>query len=106
MSPKALGAFYGLHLEGAISIRTYSMIAYCRLPGMLHLFSTVVLPKWTPMLTNEEQEELLAAERRQFPGDADLGRVDTQKATILGQAWVKLRRVEIQREISSRGETP
>ena len=87
MSPKALGAFYGLHLEGAISNRTYSMIAYCCLPGMLHLFSTVVLPKWTPMLTNEEQEELLAAERRQFPGDADLGRVDTQKE--FGIYWKK-----------------
>ena len=81
------------------------MIAYCRLSGMLHLFSTVVPPEWTPMLTNEEQEKLLAAERRQFPGDADLGRVDTQKASILGQAWVKLRRAEIQREITSRDET-
>lgn len=56
------------------------------------------------MLTNDEQEELLAAERRQFPGNADLGRVDTQKATILGQAWVKWRRAEIQREASSQGE--
>ena len=55
------------------------------------------------MLTNEEQEELLAAERRQFPGNADLGRVDTQKATILGQAWVKLRRIELQQESSSQG---
>ena len=56
------------------------------------------------MLTNDEQEELLAAERRQFPVNADLGRVDTQKATILGQAWVKWRRAEIQREASSQGE--
>jgi len=56
------------------------------------------------MLTNDEQEELLAAERRQFPGNADLGRVDTQKATILGQAWVKWRRAEIQREASSKDE--
>ena len=56
------------------------------------------------MLTNDEQEELLAAERRQFPGNADLGRVDTQKATILGQAWVKWRRAEIQRQGSSQGE--
>ena len=56
------------------------------------------------MLTNDEQEELLAAERRQFPGNADLGRVDTQKATILGQAWVKWRREEIQREASSQDE--
>ena len=56
------------------------------------------------MLTNEEQEELLAAERRQFPGNADLGRVDTQKATILGQAWVKLRRIELQQESSSQGD--
>ena len=56
------------------------------------------------MLTNEEQEELLAAERRQFPGNADLGRVDTQKATILGQAWVKLRRAELQQESSSHVE--
>ena len=55
------------------------------------------------MLTNDEQEELLAAERRQFPGNADLGRVDTQKATILGQAWVKLRRAELQQESSSQG---
>ena len=53
------------------------------------------------MLTNEDKEELLAAERRQFPGDPDLGRVDTKKATILGQAWVKLRRAEIQRETLS-----
>ena len=56
------------------------------------------------MLTNDEQEELLAAERRQFPGNADLGRVDTQKATILGQAWVKLRRAELQQESSSQGD--
>ena len=56
------------------------------------------------MLTNDEQEELLAAEKLQFPGNADLGRVDTQKATILGQAWVKWRRAEIQREASSQGE--
>ena len=56
------------------------------------------------MLTNEEQEELLAAERRQFPGNADLGRVDTQKATILGQAWVKLRRAELQQDLSSQGD--
>ena len=56
------------------------------------------------MLTNEEQEELLAAERRQFPGNADLGRVDTQKATILGQAWVKLRRAELQQEVSFQGD--
>ena len=56
------------------------------------------------MLTNEEQEELFAAERRQFPGNADLGRVDTQKATILGQAWVKLRRIELQQESSSQGD--
>ena len=56
------------------------------------------------MLTNDEQEELLAAERRQFPGNADLGRVDTQKVTILGQAWVKWRRAEIQREASSQDE--
>jgi len=55
------------------------------------------------MLTNDEQEELLAAERHQFPGNADLGRVDTQKATILGQAWVKLRRAELQQESSSQG---
>ncbi len=57
------------------------------------------------MLTNDEQEELLAAERHQFPGNADLGRVDTQKATILGQAWVKWRRAEIQREAFSQGES-
>ena len=56
------------------------------------------------MLTDEEQEELIAAERRQFPGDADLGRVDTKKATILGQAWVKLRRAELKRETSAQGE--
>ena len=56
------------------------------------------------MLTNDEQEELLAAERRQFPGNADLGRVDTQKATILGQAWVKLRRAELQQESFSQGD--
>ncbi len=56
------------------------------------------------MLTNEEQEELLAAERRQFPGNADLGRVDTHKATILGQAWVKLRRAELQQKSSSQGD--
>ena len=56
------------------------------------------------MLTNDEQEELLAAERRQFPGNADLGRVDTQKATILGQAWVKLRRAELQQDLSSQGD--
>ena len=53
------------------------------------------------MLTNEEKEELDAAERRAFPDDIDLGRVDTKKATILGQAWVKLRRAEIQRDKSS-----
>ena len=53
------------------------------------------------MLTKEEQPELLAAERSQFPGDAELGRVDTKKATILGQAWVMLRRAEIQRDISA-----
>ena len=57
------------------------------------------------MLTNEEQDELIAAERRQFPGNADLGRVDTQKATIFGQAWVKWRRAEIQREAFSQGES-
>tara|TARA_B100000073_G_C23522821_1_gene488740 strand:- start:547 stop:723 length:177 start_codon:yes stop_codon:yes gene_type:complete len=57
------------------------------------------------MLTVEEKEELIAAERHQFPGDVDLGRVDTRKATILGQAWVKLRRAEIQREKSSQGES-
>ena len=53
------------------------------------------------MLTNEEKKELLAAERGTFPRDADLGRVDTRKATISGQAWVKLRRAEIQRQESS-----
>ena len=56
------------------------------------------------MLTDAEQEELIAAERRQFPGDPDLGRVDTKKATILGQACVKLRRAELQRETSAQGE--
>ena len=71
---------------------------------MLHLFSTVKCLKLILMLTNEEQEELLAAERRQFPGNADLGRVDTQKATILGQAWVKLRRAELQQESFSQGD--
>ena len=47
------------------------------------------------MLTQEEQNELLAAERSIFPSDPDLGRVDTRKATILGQAWVKHRRAEL-----------
>ena len=55
-------------------------------------------------LARSSKEELLAAERRQFPGNADLGRVDTQKATILGQAWVKLRRAELQQESSSQGD--
>ena len=59
---------------------------------------------WITMLTDEEQEELIAAERRQFPGDPDLGRVDTKKATILGQSWVKLRRAELKRETSAQGE--
>ncbi len=50
------------------------------------------------MLTKEEQEQLLAVDRAEFPDDPDLGRVDNRKATILGQAWVKLRRAEIQRQ--------
>ena len=50
------------------------------------------------MLTSKEKDDLLAVERGLFPDDADLGRVDTRKATILGQAWVKSRRAEIQRE--------
>ena len=57
------------------------------------------------MLTNEEREELLAVDRREFPDDSDLGRVDIKKATILGQAWVKLRRGKQQSEKSSLGMT-
>ena len=44
------------------------------------------------MLTQDERDELLAVERGDFPNDPDLGRVDIRKATILGQAWVKIRR--------------
>ena len=44
------------------------------------------------MLTQDERHELLAVERGDFPNDPDLGRVDIRKATILGQAWVKIRR--------------
>ena len=57
------------------------------------------------MLTNYERQELLAVDRREFPDDCDLGRVDIKKATILGQAWVKLRRGELQSEKSSLGMT-
>ena len=46
------------------------------------------------MLTQDERDELLAVERGDFPNDPDLGRVDIRKATILGQAWVKIRRGE------------
>ena len=49
------------------------------------------------MLTQDERKELLAVERGDFPGDPDLGRVDTRNATILGQAWVKIRRAELKR---------
>ena len=55
------------------------------------------------MLTNEERQELLAVDRREFPDDSDLGRVDTRKATISGQAWVKLLRSERRSEKSSLG---
>ena len=44
------------------------------------------------MLTQDERDELLAVERGDFPNDPDLGRVDIRKATILGQAWFKIRR--------------
>ena len=46
------------------------------------------------MLTQDERDELLAVERGDFPNDPDLGRVDIRKATILGQAWVKIRRAQ------------
>ena len=49
------------------------------------------------MLSQDERNELLAVERGDFPGDSDLGRVDTRNATILGQAWVKIRRAELKR---------
>ena len=48
------------------------------------------------MLTKEELDELIAVNRGEFPHDPDLGRVDTRKATLLGQAWVKKRRAELQ----------
>ena len=47
------------------------------------------------MLTQDERDELLAVERGDFPNDPDLGRVDIRKATILGQAWVKIRREQM-----------
>ena len=53
------------------------------------------------MLSSKEKDDLHAVERGIFPVDDDLGRVDTRKATILGQAWVKSRRAEIQREKAS-----
>lgn len=53
------------------------------------------------MLSSKENDDLHAVERGIFPDDDDLGRVDTRKATILGQAWVKSRRAEIQREKAS-----
>ena len=53
------------------------------------------------MLTQDERDELLAVERGEFPNDPDLGRVDIRKATILGQAWVKIQRA---RQMSVGGE--
>ena len=53
---------------------------------------------WDTMLTNEERAALLAVEKRIFPDDPDLGRVDTRKASISGQAWVKMRRAQIMQE--------
>ena len=53
------------------------------------------------MLTQDERDELLAVERGEFPNDPDLGRVDIRKATILGQAWVKIQRA---RQMSIGGE--
>lgn len=51
------------------------------------------------MLTPEEREELRAADAGEFPDDPDLGRVDTRRATILGQAWIKKRRRELTPDI-------
>ena len=53
------------------------------------------------MLTQDERDELLAVERGEFPNDPHLGRVDIRKATILGQAWVKIQRA---RQMSVGGE--
>ena len=50
------------------------------------------------MLTNEERAALLAVEKGFLPDDPDLGRVDTRKASIPGQAWVKMRRAQIMQE--------
>jgi len=50
------------------------------------------------MLTIEERDALLAVEKGIFPDDPDLGRVDTRKASIPGQAWVKMRRAQIMQE--------
>ena len=55
------------------------------------------------MLTNEERNDLLAVDRLEFPEDPELGRVDTRKAAILGQAWVKLLRSGQRTENSSLG---
>ncbi|WP_186490117.1 hypothetical protein [Synechococcus sp. BIOS-U3-1] len=62
------------------------------------VLSTVALKNCSRMLTSKEKDDLLAVESGLFPDDADLGRVDTRKATIFGQAWVKLRRAKIMRE--------